>query len=272
MNRSNPNRDRYGNDRGRFGSPEDRDRQRYEAGAQRRGSTVYYPGRYEGDAPRQESPQSRGYVSAYSSGYEDGYQAGTRAQSDLRRTAPGAAGSGGRREWEQGYAARQYGSRTPHRADYDERAHQSGGGFRADRADDRGNGYERRARSSLGYGGYGGYGGGDGDYERDQRDAGLSGYAGHTLDRAGFRRVGPKNYVRSDDRLREAVCERLAHRDHLDVSEVSVDVQSGVVTLEGHVTDRRMKYEIEDIVDDTFGVSEVVNRLHVRPYGVLASE
>lgn len=86
------------------------------------------------------------------------------------------------------------------------------------------------------------------------------------------RRLGPKNYVRSDDRVREEVCERLAHRDQLDVSDVTVTVQSGVVTLEGSVNDRRMKYEVEDVADDTFGVTDVVNRLHVRPYGVLASE
>ncbi|CAG9184767.1 BON domain-containing protein [Cupriavidus pampae] len=88
----------------------------------------------------------------------------------------------------------------------------------------------------------------------------------------GQRRVGPKNYTRSDERLREDVCERLTHREHLDVSEVTVSVQASVVTLEGHVNDRRTKYEIEDIADDTFGVSDVVNHLHVRPYGVLASE
>lgn len=225
MNRSNPNRDRYGNPRGNFDRPDEPQRD-----ARRRAGTVYYPGRYENDYPRQESPQGRGYVSAYSNGYEDGYHAGTRSQGDMRRTAPGAVGSGGRQEWELGYAPRQY-------------AGQGYAGQAHDRRDTRGD--DEAARSQ---------------------------YAGPTLGRAGMRRVGPKNYVRSDDRLREAVCERLAHRDHLDVSEVTVDVQSGVVTLEGHVIDRRMKYEIEDIVDDTFGVSDVVNRLHVRPYGVLASE
>ncbi|WP_223851725.1 BON domain-containing protein [Cupriavidus pauculus] len=236
MNRSNPNRDRYGNHRESFDSFGDRERQRYEATAQRRGGTVYYPGRHEDEYPRQQSPQGRGYVSAYSNGYEDGYHAGTRSQGDMRRTAPGAAGSGGRQEWELGYASRQYASRAD-----------------AGPAD-----YRRDPRDTRD--------------TREDEEAARSQYAGPTLGRAGMRRVGPKNYVRSDDRLREAVCERLAHRDHLDVSEVTVEVQSGVVTLEGHVTDRRMKYEIEDIVDDTFGVSDVVNRLHVRPYGVLASE
>lgn len=56
------------------------------------------------------------------------------------------------------------------------------------------------------------------------------------------------------------------------MSDVTVAVAAGVVTLTGSVDNRRIKYEIEDIVDDTYGVSDVVNQIHVRPYGVLASE
>ena len=45
-----------------------------------------------------------------------------------------------------------------------------------------------------------------------------------------------------------------------------------IVTLTGSVDNRRIKYEVEDIADDTFGVTDVINKLHIRPYGVLASE
>jgi len=90
---------------------------------------------------------------------------------------------------------------------------------------------------------------------------------------AGYPRpTGPKNYARSDERVREEVCERLAHAPGIDVSEVSVNVSGSVVTLTGHVDNRRTKYAVEDIADDTYGVSDVVNQIHVRPYGVLASE
>ena len=68
------------------------------------------------------------------------------------------------------------------------------------------------------------------------------------------RRPGPKNYTRSDERIREEVCERLAHAHTLDVSDVTVAVTGGVVTLTGTVNHRRAKYEIEDIADDTYGV------------------
>ncbi len=66
--------------------------------------------------------------------------------------------------------------------------------------------------------------------------------------------------------------ERLAHQSGLDVSEVDVTVMGSIVTLTGSVDNRRIKYEVEDIADDTFGVTDVINKLHIRPYGVLASE
>lgn len=90
---------------------------------------------------------------------------------------------------------------------------------------------------------------------------------------AGYRRSeGPRNYRRADDRVHDAVCTRLAHEDGLDVSEVTVHVREGVVTMEGTVNDRRSKYEIEEIAESVFGVRDVVNHIHVRRFGVLASE
>lgn len=76
-------------------------------------------------------------------------------------------------------------------------------------------------------------------------------------------RVGPKGYQRSDDRIREDICERLAHAHHVDVRDVEVEVQGGVVRLTGNVRDRRQKYCIEDIVDDVFGVQEIHNAVRL---------
>lgn len=86
------------------------------------------------------------------------------------------------------------------------------------------------------------------------------------------RGAGPKNYRRDDDRVHDEVCNRLARHDELDVSEVSVRVQDGVVTLEGHALDRRSKYEIEELAERVFGVKDVINHIRVRHYGMLASE
>ncbi len=83
---------------------------------------------------------------------------------------------------------------------------------------------------------------------------------------------GPRNYRRSDERIREDICERLtiplerfdhAGRAHLDASDVSVTVRDGTVTLEGTVSARQMKHQIEDIVDGVAGVREIENRIRV---------
>jgi len=101
-------------------------------------------------------------------------------------------------------------------------------------------------------GDYGGYHGDGGEW------AGLAG-AGH---RAGSRRILPKGYTRSDERLREDVCERLAHSG-LDVSDVSVSVTDGQVELSGTVARRRDKYAIENCADDCLGVADIDNRIRV---------
>lgn len=77
------------------------------------------------------------------------------------------------------------------------------------------------------------------------------------------RRRGPKNYRRSDDRIREDICDELIAAMHLDASDVSVDVADATVTLQGIVPERRMKHAIEDIAAGCRGVREVDNRIRV---------
>jgi osmotically-inducible protein OsmY len=79
----------------------------------------------------------------------------------------------------------------------------------------------------------------------------------------GLRRAGPKGYQRPDERIREDICERLWHESHLDVSEVSVEVEKGDVKLEGTVPHRHMKHRIEDIAAGCAGVNDVENRIRV---------
>ncbi|MFJ1259757.1 BON domain-containing protein [Cupriavidus sp. CuC1] len=78
------------------------------------------------------------------------------------------------------------------------------------------------------------------------------------------RRVGPKGYQRSDERIRETVCEHLAYAGGVDVRDVSVEVASGLVTLTGTVRTRSEKYDIEDLADTVFGVTEVQNNIRVQ--------
>jgi osmotically-inducible protein OsmY len=74
---------------------------------------------------------------------------------------------------------------------------------------------------------------------------------------------GPKGYARSDERIREDVCEALERDNHVDASEIEVKVKEGVVTLTGSVEDRRTKRLAEDAVEYLSGVKDVRNELTV---------
>ena len=74
---------------------------------------------------------------------------------------------------------------------------------------------------------------------------------------------GPKNYRRSDERVREDMCERLMMNDRVDSSDVTVEVRDGVVTLDGTVPERRMKYMIEDVAAECLHANDVENRIRV---------
>jgi hypothetical protein len=74
---------------------------------------------------------------------------------------------------------------------------------------------------------------------------------------------GPKNWARSDERIREDVCECLTYHPNVDASEIDVTVKDGEVTLVGTVGDRMSKRLAEDIVEDVRGVKDVHNQLRV---------
>ncbi len=75
---------------------------------------------------------------------------------------------------------------------------------------------------------------------------------------------GPKGYVRSDERIREDVCDRLSDDDEVDASEITVTVTGGEVRLEGTVTDRYSKHRAEDLAEAVSGVRDVTNNLRAR--------
>ena len=78
---------------------------------------------------------------------------------------------------------------------------------------------------------------------------------------------GPKGYQRSDERIREDICDRLMRAaNHIDSSEVTVEVAQGKVLLEGTVPARRMKHAIEDLADACLGVKDIDNRVRVQPH------
>jgi osmotically-inducible protein OsmY len=116
-------------------------------------------------------------------------------------------------------------------------------------------------------------------YERSHRSTGRDDERGF-LDRAGdevrswfgdrdarhrreedHRGRGPKNYARSDERIREDVNDRLTEDVWIDASEIEVTVEGGEVTLSGTVADRSIKRRAEDCADAVSGVKHVQNNL-----------
>ena len=74
---------------------------------------------------------------------------------------------------------------------------------------------------------------------------------------------GPKDYRRSDDRVREEICDCMTDDPMLDASEITVQVSEGVVTLNGSVTSREQKRRAEDVAERISGVKDVTNQLRV---------
>ncbi|HEX2494119.1 MAG TPA: BON domain-containing protein [Steroidobacter sp.] len=83
-----------------------------------------------------------------------------------------------------------------------------------------------------------------------------------------FRGRGPKGYERSDERLKEIVCERLSDDARIDASDVEIEVDQQVVRLRGTVPERHTKHQIEDLIERCGGVKDIDNQLRVRPYDI----
>lgn len=78
---------------------------------------------------------------------------------------------------------------------------------------------------------------------------------------------GPRNYQRSDDRIREDICDVLCDHGYIDASDIEVTVLNGEVTLIGIVPERSQKRMAEDSAEQVSGVREVHNQLRVSPGG-----
>ncbi|QEZ44836.1 BON domain-containing protein [Cupriavidus oxalaticus] len=246
----------------------------------------YGEGRYEGRQRHGDDAQGQGYYGSRQGGGEDWQRSGQRAPWDDDESWRGSGGDQGgnvRDEWGesrrggQAMTGRQGGMRS-RRSEYDQgygisdyaspgaqtRPPRSGSSTSSygwesgwDEDDDGRTGMsERPGSAGRSAGDFGSQGPGEGRFAQQLR---------------GRDRVGPKGYQRSDERIREEICERLAHAPYVDVQDVEVDVEGGVVRLSGNVRDRRQKYCIEDIADDVFGVREIHNGIRLGaagPFGV----
>lgn len=105
---------------------------------------------------------------------------------------------------------------------------------------------------------------GESEYSRDQ--ANPYDMADYLMDKGfNFRGYGPKGFKLKDDWILHQVLEILLRDPHIDISDIDIKVDSGVVTLTGHVDSRRTKKIAELSIEGLVGVKDVMNFLTFLP-------
>jgi osmotically-inducible protein OsmY len=105
-------------------------------------------------------------------------------------------------------------------------------------------------------GGYSGQGS-SGSYRTEPYQA--RGYEGKS-----YQGKGPKGYERSDERIREIVCEALTDDPRIDATEINVEVKNREIKLTGTVSDRRTKYAVEELIESKAHNCEIANELRIK--------
>ena len=88
----------------------------------------------------------------------------------------------------------------------------------------------------------------------------------------GFLGKGPKGYKRSDERIKEDVCETLSRDHRIDASDIEVNVDDAMVTLSGNVESREIKRAAEMIIENLSGVDDVKNEIKVKKTGEMNND
>jgi osmotically-inducible protein OsmY len=254
---------------------------------------------YDRDYSSYGSNENRGRDYGSSGGFGFGESMGSRYRRERQSYSPGGyqnygGGSGyGSNQWTGGYGGSSYGTNQGNNygnsyrsGDYSSGGYGGGLGESSFRG---GSGYGQPYYGGS-YGREGGFGSsyGSRDYrggERSWRDSDR----GHEGDRNWWdkttdevsswfgdeeaerrrrmdkthRGKGPRNYQRSDDRIKDDINDRLSDDWFIDASEIDVTVQNGEVTLSGSVDERTAKRRAEDIAEAVSGVKNVENRIRV---------
>jgi hypothetical protein len=228
-------------------------------------------GQGTGSFARQGQRQFVGQGSRGTSSPDLGYGYGNFRQS---RYQPGYSQSGGyARDFDEGDFDQSFGGYSPSQAGYgDSWSGYGRGGYGTAYGSGFDEDYMGSSNAPVQSGAYGqgpgGYGGGF-----SQGLAGRGGYgqgSGYTRGMAEDRGMesqfgkGPKGYVRSDERLKEDISEKLTRDWAVDATDISVEAKNGAVTLTGSVDNRQLKHYVEDLVENCSGVREIDNRLSVR--------
>jgi osmotically-inducible protein OsmY len=238
---------RYGRENsGQFGN-QDRN---YGYGGREYGSQ-YGGGIYQGNSSYYGSGQYGSGGSSYGSSrnlYDRDYEGFNRGSNRSRRSEIGGSNYGGYGDWNRGSSNEERYGRNRGYGDSD----YSNYGYESNRERyGEGNPNERswwdRTRDEVSS-----WFGDDDAERRRERDRRMS-----------HRGKGPRNYKRSDERIKEDINDRLSDDPFVDASEIEVTVNAGEVTLTGTVDDRSDKRRAEDLAEAVSGVKNVENRIRV---------
>lgn len=78
-----------------------------------------------------------------------------------------------------------------------------------------------------------------------------------------FAGLSPEGVQPTDERIKETISEMFAVHPGFDASSIDFSVTEGHVTLNGTVTQKRMKILAEDVVSSCIGVKDVNNQLMI---------
>lgn len=222
--------------------------------------------------PRERDPhhESRDDLRDYRGVQRDAY--GRYDEDDWQPREPRDDWGYGDSRAERGPAAPYYGGRGDgtHRRTADAQRGDYAAHYGSERGQAHQHGYYGRgvdSASAAWHPGRGGFGSAArGGYAETVGPAAGSGAGGRPRGRPGedFRGYGPRGYVRSDERLRELIADRLTDDPLIDAGDIEIGVLDGRVSLSGTVDRRQTRHRVEDLVD-ACGAREIDNRLRVGP-------
>lgn len=105
---------------------------------------------------------------------------------------------------------------------------------------------------------------GIGNYERGGQEDIYYGERESWMSQGPFTGVGPAGYQRSDEQIKDEVCDRLTRHGQIDARKIQIDVSDGDVTLRGAVPSRHMKRMAEDSIESVPGVQDINNELTIQ--------
>ena len=92
-------------------------------------------------------------------------------------------------------------------------------------------------------------------------------FTAEAWDRGPYVGLGPRGYLRPDERILEDICDQLTRRGDVDPRRVLVTVRNGEVTLEGTVDSLETRRIVDEIASLCSGVTQVNDRLRAERPG-----